>query len=98
MSAEGWEEVGRLFTAALELDEREREGFVRHSASTPEVAEDVASLLRAHLRTGLFDRVGVAGDRPSPLEPGTRVGAWEIVGELGRGGEEIGRSHGRCGC
>jgi len=88
VTTDRWEGVERLFAEALERPEAEREAFVRASASGPDVTDEVIGLLRAHLRTGLFDPVTdrqEASQEPT-LDPGSKLGAWEVTGELGRGG------------
>jgi len=86
MSVDRWVEVERLFAEALEFPEDRREAFVRATASHPDVAHEVSSLLAAHARPGLFDALTEMAGRDRELETATRLGAWEIVGELGRGG------------
>lgn len=88
MTTEHWPEIERLFAEAIEQPDEEREAFVRKSASGPHVAEEVVNLVRAHRKTGLFDPVTDSQDAAAAyvLQPGSRLGAWEVVGELGRGG------------
>jgi len=84
-----WEEVEALFASALEEPATERESFVRREASAAGVADEVLSLLHAHDRRGLFDEITArqdASDGGEVIPPGARFGAWEVTGELGRGG------------
>jgi serine/threonine-protein kinase len=85
MNGTRWAEIERLFADALELDAEARAGHVRSAATQEDIADEVLALLDAHARTGLFDALD--DERPSDrVAPGTRLGAWEVVGELGRGG------------
>jgi serine/threonine-protein kinase len=91
VSPEQWAEVEALFARALEHDAGGREDFVRARASGPEVAEVVLELLEARRRPGLFDELtdrqdALEATESTTLPAGTRVGAWEVVGQLGRGG------------
>ncbi|MDH3206930.1 MAG: serine/threonine-protein kinase [Gemmatimonadota bacterium] len=89
MSAPRWEEVERLFAAALDHPEADRERFVRASAMDEASADEVVALLAAHVRQGLFDPLTELPADPHRLRPGARLGAWEVIGELGRGGMGI---------
>jgi serine/threonine protein kinase/tetratricopeptide (TPR) repeat protein len=85
-----WAEVETLFAAALERPDADRDAFVRAEARTPEARREVLSLLAAHLRSSVFDpltdRQDALEGRRAILAPGTRIGAWEVVRELGSGG------------
>ncbi len=91
MTPDQWLSVEVLFARALEEDAGGREDFVRANADDPEVAEEVLALLGAHGRKGPFDAMTERQDAMETpdgptLTRGSRVGAWEVVGELGRGG------------
>ena len=89
MNPERWATVERLFAAALERPEAEREALVRAEAADAEVVNEVLSLLGAHGEAGLFDPMTArqdARETEDELCPGQRAGAWEIIGLLGRGG------------
>jgi serine/threonine-protein kinase len=91
VNAEQWAEVEMLFADALERDPDSRAGFVRERAGGAEVAEEVLSLLDAHGREGVFDGLAARQEtldrtESAALGPGVRVGAWEVVEELGHGG------------
>jgi len=86
---ERWDEIQRLFTEALEQPAAERDAWLREA--DPLVRDEVVSLLAAHARvTGPLD-----GPLPVPplaeesLRPGERLGPYEIVAPLGRGGMGI---------
>ena len=90
--SERWSRVEDLFFEALELDASARAGFVeRHSGADDVLASEVLELLEAHTGDGGFDRVaeslGSAVATPaSATMAGTRIGAYEVVEEIGRGG------------
>ncbi len=90
MNADRWAEVERLFAAAAELEAAAHADYVRSHASSAEVGQEVLSLLAAHRRSSVFDPLTARQDardaRSDPLAPGARVGAWEVVRELGTGG------------
>jgi serine/threonine-protein kinase len=90
MDAERWGQVGRLFHDALERPAAERAEFVARSAQAdPALNELVGALLEAHARTGGLETGGALEPWPaesSTLDPGARVGPYEILCELGRGG------------
>jgi tetratricopeptide (TPR) repeat protein len=91
MIAERWEQVERLFSEAVELSAGERGCFlVKECGADTELLEEVESLLRADSKNGegvlkaiereaqsLFNLEGVIG---------SRIGAYRIVSEVGRGG------------
>jgi serine/threonine-protein kinase len=89
LTPEQWAEVEALFAAAVEQESADRRSLVLERASVPAVADEVLTLLSAHERTGLFDPVTDRQDQldsSTSLTPGTRVGAWEVVEDLGQGG------------
>lgn len=90
-----WERVRGLFNRALELSPDERAEFLRRETGADEATcREVESLLAAHpeaegfLSDSPVRSVG-ADDPPAivgSLPPGTRLGAFEILGLLGAGG------------
>ena len=92
LSPERWRAVRGLFEAALELAENERETFVeRASGGDDELREEVGLLVAAHRRADGFMAAPAARladhgpvSLPAPV-PG-RLGAYRLLGELGRGG------------
>jgi len=90
-----WEHVRELFHRALALPAAERPAFVHHETVGDEATRrEIESLLAAH-----GDADGFLSNSPapaaavreavlgiSPLPPGTRLGAFEILGLLGAGG------------
>src|SRR5277367_1130027 len=79
---------------AATLDLRERSRYLdRACATDPELRREVESLLRSHddaeskfLGTPAFDLREPLESPPTSSRTGRRVGAYEIVGELGHGG------------
>jgi predicted Ser/Thr protein kinase len=93
MTGERWQRVRALFEAALERDPADAESWAaREAQDDAEVRDEVLSLLRNHSRAGAFLSEPIADRLPDwladddALAPGTRVGMYEIVRELGRGG------------
>src|SRR5438093_12261566 len=85
MAPERWDEVEKLYLAALERDPAERTAFLNHTCTDEELRREVASLLD-HQKEG--DRL--LEDRPwqlrPALPPGTRLGPYEIISAIGAGG------------
>ena len=78
--------------SALSVDARERAAFVHAQAGADEeLRREVLSLLAAHEEAGEFLEASPmdSSSEPEPPEPslaGVRVGAYELVREIGRGG------------
>ncbi len=97
MSPEQWREVRSLLEAALERREEERRAFLDAACPDPELRREVSSLLAVEaaaadfIETPVFDLHGNlpggerAGGRGGPA-PGTRIGRYRVVAEIGRGG------------
>jgi serine/threonine protein kinase/Tol biopolymer transport system component/tetratricopeptide (TPR) repeat protein len=76
-----WEQVKEILDAALGLPPAERRRFLdTQCAHDPELLAEVLSLLEAHEDAGDF----LEPAKPEPA--GKRIGAYELVRELGRGG------------
>ena len=93
MTPEQRRRVRDLFEAAVDHDPASVASWVeREAADDPVVRAEVLSLMDHHSRAGAFlvqPIVEQAGDLladDDPLAPGTRVGSYTIVRELGRGG------------
>ena len=89
-----WEQIRRLFAAALELTARERAPFLSRACGGDEALRlEVASLLAAHDASGPVDRLSaeLAGtieqvQTHSAPEPGAVVAHYTILDLLGAGG------------
>jgi serine/threonine-protein kinase len=87
------ERVRDIFEAALDRRSAERASWVAgQAADDPAVREEVLSLLEHDRRAGSFltqpilERVPELLAEDAPLPPGTVLGSFSIVRELGRGG------------
>ena len=76
---ERWRAVMDLFDAAAELPAGQRRAFLESSTSSPDVVKEVLELL------GKLEASGDAPPAPAHVVP-ERMGRYEIVGKLGRGG------------
>ena len=83
-----WDRVKRLFQAALEQSEAARPSFLAEACGDDRTLRaEVESLLLAHERAGSFaERPAVDELAGRPLQPGDRLGPYEIVELLGAGG------------
>ena len=93
MTTDQQRRVARLFEAALDLDPSRIASFVAaEAADDAAVRDEVLSLLASHSRAGAFLQQPIADAAPElfaddpALSPGTTVGPYAIVRELGRGG------------
>lgn len=90
-----WERVKRLFSRAAELDRDARRAFLdREIGEDAELRAQVEQLLAADDEAEEFLEAGAAppgASKPDGSSPwiGRRFGAYEVVGELGRGGMGI---------
>src|SRR5215472_2132560 len=93
MNLERWQEVERLFHAALERPPHERDAFLRDStAGDPSLRREVESLLEQSSRTDGFLEAGAVGP-PALLDAqrrtrliGTRLSEYEVQEWIGAGG------------
>jgi len=93
MTPEQRRRVRDLFEGALDLDAAGAPAWIlREAGDDAEVREEVLSLVEHHSRAGDFLLRPVADGAPDllsdevPLAPGTAIGAYAIVREIGRGG------------
>ena len=91
MPLENWERVQELFFAAADLPHDEQARFLaEHCGSDPVLRRDVESLLAADPKMGerVFAAIETEAqslvDLPTPI--GSRLGAYRVVREIGRGG------------
>jgi serine/threonine protein kinase/Tol biopolymer transport system component/tetratricopeptide (TPR) repeat protein len=91
VTPERWEQVKSLFELALACAPGERASFLASRCGADgELRDEVESLLAAH-DDDFLEQPAVADGQlhellPASVTPGTRVGAYEVVRELGRGG------------
>ena len=97
VDASAWSRIESVLAAALELPHDARDGFVEHACVGDAVLQaEVAALLAASERDSPVDapvatvRAVLADRDPAAmvphLEPGSRLGPYEIVSPLGAGG------------
>lgn len=93
MTSDRWEQINRLYYAALEIDESGRTSFLLEACGTDsELRREVASLLATHAHTdGFLEKPAVEEvvktlkeEPPSLL--GRKLGHYQILGVLGAGG------------
>jgi serine/threonine protein kinase len=96
-AAPDWAQVKSLFDEALALPAAQRTAFVDAATCSDAVRSELRSLLAHHqdATDGQVFLVGSAaralaeggdGDAPASVQPGERLGAWEVVRLLGSGG------------
>ena len=90
MQAERWKQVEALFEAAQQQPADQRAEFLRQACpDDPELCAEVESLLKAaESRDPLLDGSPLSSiaERPPALKPGDKLGNFEIVAMIGRGG------------
>jgi non-specific serine/threonine protein kinase/serine/threonine-protein kinase len=85
LTAERWKQVNNLFHEILELSPKAQLSKMETlRESTPELASELENLLDAHNHSVTFLSGTVADDLS--VQKGERVGPWEILEEIGRGG------------
>ena len=90
LDPQSWDQVERIFQAALDKDEEQRTAFVRERCKGDEaLAQVVAEMLSAHDGDETLDRdrvtFGLAQDSPE-LSVGQQLGSYRLLAVLGRGG------------
>src|ERR1700686_5828973 len=94
MQAERWQQVEELFGVALDRAPDERATFLTEACGNDDgLRPEVEGLLASHQRAGDFIQAPAFEDalnlikRPEPaLESGNRIGSYEVIREIGRGG------------
>jgi len=95
VTPERWRQINELFHAALELQGAARKSLLdRTAASDPALADEVKSLLAVHNSSDqrFLEEPAwavaptLAFDSEPALPPGTNVGPYRVVREVGRGG------------
>ena len=81
------EPVEQLFEAALALEAGERDAFLSKACrDSPELKRMVDELLAAEAKVGSFLEVSPVDSFDKSIEPGTKIGQYEIVALIGSGG------------
>jgi tetratricopeptide (TPR) repeat protein len=93
VNPEGWKRAKELFSAALGLPETEREAFLEAQRDEREILDEVRSLLATYrdspdfLENAAPALLAELRSRESAIPfAGRRIGAWELVREIGQGG------------
>ena len=91
MTPERWQQIKHVFNSALQYEPAQRASFLlRACENDTALREEVESLLSAHEEDGSFiDSPAYSlaiEERASTLQPGQRVGGYEITSFIGRGG------------
>ena len=87
MTNERWQRICELLDALTKLPEEEWQAFLERECPDPEMRDEVLSLARHMPNT--IDVEPLIVDPPpvaTPLSAGERIGPYEIVREIGRGG------------
>jgi serine/threonine-protein kinase len=82
-----WQRLQELFAGALDRPPEERAGFL--AGLRPEdadLAAEVAAMLRAHDTEALAIEEGVLAPEPDGVLAGRRIGPYQVVALIGRGG------------
>jgi serine/threonine protein kinase len=88
-----WKRAKELFSTVVEMAEAERDPFIAAQPDSNEVLDEVRSLLAAYLESPDFLEGASPelppvdqADEPSGSLAGRRIGVWQLVREIGRGG------------
>ena len=93
MNPNDWARAKEIFTAAAGLAAAEQDAYLHAQPDSNEVLDEARSLLAVYLEspdflegvTPVLPLVDLA-DEPSGSLAGRRIGAWQLVREIGRGG------------
>jgi eukaryotic-like serine/threonine-protein kinase len=82
---ERWQEVKKVLAAALEREPGERAVYLDKACADPSLRREVESLIAAHEQgeSSFMEQPAIEG---GALKTGTRLGVYEILAALGRGG------------
>ena len=94
MTPERWQQVKHIFNAAIEQDPKFRPAFLAEACGADaDLRSEVESLISSHEEGGsfidspAFEAAGLFADEPTPgLQPGQRLGSYEVVAPIGAGG------------
>jgi tetratricopeptide (TPR) repeat protein/tRNA A-37 threonylcarbamoyl transferase component Bud32 len=93
VTSNDWKRVKELFTSVVALAEDDRDSYLAAQSDSNEVLNEVSSLLSNYLESPDFlegvtpplPLWDLADEAPATLA-GRRIGAWQLVREIGRGG------------
>ena len=91
MTPERYQHIRRVFESVVELAPADRERILTEVRQTdPSLAAEVEQLVVLHSRDGFLDQpianLHAPEREPDPNLAGTRIGSYEIIQEIGRGG------------
>ncbi|MBL8293764.1 MAG: protein kinase [Bryobacterales bacterium] len=88
MNAQEWAQAKEILYAALELPADERQEYLEQACQgRPELLAEISSLVEAHAASSLLNTMGWDSEpREATMPPGTKIGPYAVVEELGRGG------------
>ena len=93
VTSNDWKRVKELFTSVVALAEDERDSYLAAQSDSNEVLNEVSSLLSNYLESPDFLEgvtpplpLGDLADEAPATLAGRRIGAWQLVREIGRGG------------
>ncbi|HYH00222.1 MAG TPA: protein kinase [Terriglobales bacterium] len=86
-----WEQIGSLFDRAIELPEDQRHDWLKRECEDPSIRAEVEQMLAANdTGQGLLDTPVVqSAQAPQAMVIPDRVGPYQLVREIGRGGMGI---------
>ncbi|HKQ76180.1 MAG TPA: protein kinase [Blastocatellia bacterium] len=94
MTPERWKKLDALFHAALELNGEARAAHLANvCGDDAQLREEAERLIAAHEREGAFidspffaETAGLTDDKGNEIPVGRRIGPYQVVSQLGRGG------------
>jgi len=93
MTPERWQQVKQIFNAAVEREPVLRSAFIADACGADtDLRSEVESLISSHEEDGsfidspAFEAAGLFADEPAGLQPGQRLGSYEVVASIGAGG------------
>ena len=93
VTSNDWKRVKELFTSVVALAEDERDSYLAAQSDSNEVLNEVRSLLSNYLESPDFLEgvtpplpLGDLADETPATLAGRRIGAWQLIREIGRGG------------
>ncbi len=94
MTPERWQQVKQIFNSAIKYTPKERNSFLSEACANDSVLRsEVESLIASHEKSGSFidapayeGSTDLLGDEKSELKSGQRLGSYEVVSFISRGG------------